>query len=208
MQTTDLTATDDDARVGFVDTRPAAPPAMPSPIQPAPAVQHSPGHSGSTPSTRQKPARRPATPGLYERVGTSVALLVALAIGVGLWIAGAYFTLRFLESLGLRLGGLGGWQWLIPLGISSAELFLWPRRGTRVQQVVVFMAVLAFDVGSTYAGMVDMAAGRTVQLFAGITIPHDGPLLVALGLGSGLLFAFGPEKLWKWAVTDLIALWR
>jgi hypothetical protein len=129
-------------------------------------------------------------------------------VALGLWIAGARFTLQFLTRIGVTLAGIGALQWLIPVAITATELFFWPRRGSQIQQGVMFAAVLAFDVGTTYAGIVELTAGRMIPLFAGFQLPHSGPALVALGGACGLLFAFGPEKIARWAVGDLYSVWR
>ena len=158
------------------------------------------------------PRKRSASPAplsaAYERLGRSVALLGALAVALGLWIAGAFFTLQFLARMGVPLTGLGSLQWLIPVAISAAELFFWPQRGSRALQGLMFLAVLTFDVGTTYAGIVELGAGRVIPLFAGIHLPAGGVGLAGLGVGCGLLFAFGPEKIGRWAVADLCTLWR
>lgn len=144
---------------------------------------------------------------VYELVGTTVGLVFSLTIGLGLWIAGAWCTLQFLADLGLGLATWGYWQWLVPLGISGAELFLWPRSRRRVMPGLMFLAVLAFDVGTTYAGFVAIAGGRVLPIFAGIHLPSSGPGLAVLGVAAGLLCAFGPERIARWVVGDLYVLW-
>lgn len=144
----------------------------------------------------------------YERVGTTIALLGAGMVGIGLWGAGAYFTLQFLSHQVPTLAGMGVWAWVIPIVITAAELFLWPRWGGRMMQLVFFLGVLAFDVGSTYSGFVDIAAGRSIALFRGISIPQSGWVLDVLGVVAGLVCAFGPERIARWVMSDLIAIWK
>ena len=157
--------------------------------------------------------RRSAKPPLvvrdsYERIGTTVGLVFSLFVGIVLWLAGAWCTIQFLADLGLDLAAFGYWQWLIPIGISAAELFLWPRHWDRVMQACMFLAVLAFDVGTTYTGFVAVASGRVIPLFGGIQLPAGGPGLAVLGVTVGLLCAFGPERIGRWVLSDLYTLWR
>ncbi len=162
-----------------------------------------------SPRARRRPAKTPlVVRDTYERIGTTVGLVFSLFVGLGLWLAGAWCTIQFLADLGLELAAFGYWQWLIPVGISAAELFLWPRNWDRVMQACMFLAVLAFDVGTTYTGFVAIASGRVIPLFGGIQLPPGGPGLAVLGVAVGLLCAFGPERIGRWVLSDLYTLWR
>ena len=155
---------------------------------------------------RARPA--PAFVGdLYSRLGRSIALLGFLALSGLLWYAGAAFTLLFLASW-YNVAALGLGQWVIPLAITATEIFLWPRWRGSWPQWIGFSAVLLFDVGTTCFGLMPLIAGREVNLFGGFTLPQAGAWLYGFGIIGGLLLAYGPEKLGKWALSELYALWR
>lgn len=209
---TELAAEQQRLLAGLLDTADAptlAPVAMPR-------IAASPQAAPRTERPRaQQPAPRPqpsaggafSVNGWYERLGTTLGLAGALATCAGLWWVGAFFTLEFLARLGLVLAGLGWWAWLIPASITGAELFLWPEHVGRWHTLFWF-GVLCFDVGSTAAGLMQIAAGYTIPLFAGITLPRGGIALVAVGGAVGLVCAVVPEKYGRIVVRDLWALWR
>jgi hypothetical protein len=144
---------------------------------------------------------------LYSRLGRSIALCGFLALSSLLWYAGAFFTLSFLESW-YTVSRLGLLQWLIPLAITATEIFLWPRWRGSLAQWLGFSAVLLFDVGTTVSGLLPLLAGRAVDLFGGFQLPEAGAWLYSLSIAGGLLLAYGPEKLGKWALGELYGLWR
>jgi hypothetical protein len=145
---------------------------------------------------------------IYQQSLESLAYIGSLLIAAGLWAAGAYFTLRFIETLGVDFMSLGVFAWAIPAIISAIELSLWPRAGRGWQRVLVFSLVLAFDVGSSFAGVVSVGAGKTFALFNGVTLPKSGAGLWVIAIGAGLVFAFIPEKIGRWAVRELRAVWK
>ncbi len=202
MRTTDQQAQTDELFTALLE------PSSPLPVAPAPQAVEPPPATIST----KKRAQRNASVQVkdtYERVGTTIALLGALAGCIGLWWVGAYFTLRFLTNLGIALAHWGVWAYLIPLTITAAELFLWPGRMSSRWHTLWWVAVLAFDVGSTASGVVVVLAGRTIPLFtaSGITVPQDGAVLIGLGVVVGLVCALAPEKYGKRVLNDLYALW-
>lgn len=144
---------------------------------------------------------------LYSRLGKSIALLGFLALSSLLWYAGAFFTLAFLEQW-YTLSSLGLLMWLIPLAITAIEIFLWPRWRSSLAQWLGFLAILLFDVGTTVSGLMPLLAGRAVDLFGGFRLPAAGAWLYGLGIAGGLLLAYGPEKLGKFALRELYSLWR
>ena len=184
-----------------------------APVAVAPA---SPPTATPTTTTDPRPratqrTKRPAPPlvrDLYERIGTSVALCFALFIAGLLWWIGAYFSLLFLASLGIKLASYGAWAYLIPAAVTASELFLWPARHKVKPLIVLWLLILAFDIGSTASGCVELLAGRNIKLFTGFTIPDQGVVLTALAIGVGIVCAFGPEKLGKVAAGNLYDLWR
>ena len=170
----------------------------PLPVRDAPAPKPTP----------RRPRAAPARLGdLYARVGKSVALLGFLALAGLLWYAGASFTLAFLQTW-YPVSRLGLLQWLIPLAITTTEVFLWPRWRTSLFQWLGFLAVLLFDVGTTVSGLLPLLAGRQVDLFGGFQLPTVGVWLYTVAVAGGLLLAYGPEKLGTWALRDLYGLWR
>lgn len=182
-------------------------PAASAPAASVPAVSQAPTQK----ITSDRPKARPNVPaydeGLVGKILDSAAYLGGLAIGIGIWIAGAYFTLVFLGQMGIKLSALGWGQWLIPAVISACELRLWPRAGTLWQRWIVWLVVLTFDVGTSWAGLVAWGAGRHIPLFDGIALPESGWSLRILALVLGLAFAFMPEKIVRWAVPEIRAVW-
>lgn len=172
----------------------AAPP--PATIAPPPATVRTERRTSST------------NKGLYDRAGMTLALLLSLAIAAGLWAGGAFFTLSFFRSIGVHLDPRNVAAWLLPLAITAGELWLWPKVGQRWQAVLIFFVVLAFDVGTSWAGAVQWGAGRYIPLFTGITLAQGGWPLHVLALTAGLSFAFLPEKLTRYALAELQRTWR
>ena len=188
-----------------------------------PAISSSPGISQVQPQTQpqtasQQPAAstskrarrslaaRPIPSALYDKIGTSLGLILAVALSLALWLIGAKFTLDFLKAMGLALAAIGLAAWLIPLTISAAELWLWPD-DSGWQRWAIWLAVLVFDVGSSWAGFVAWGAGRAVPLFNGFNLPDSGWPLHIIALMLGLSFAFLPEKLGRWALSELRRIW-
>lgn len=162
----------------------------------------------SPPPKTQRPKRR-ATPkieGRIDLVMTVIAYLGVLGIAGGLWYVGARFTLVFLNTLAPGLATVGIIAWAIPVIITAIELTLWPHSRTSSILWAVFLVVLTFDIGTSFAGFTQWAGGRTVPLFTGIMVPSGGWQLWALGIGCGLLFAFGPERLTRVAIGELKAI--
>ena len=157
---------------------------------------------------KQKPRERPQwATGLYDKIGTTLALTSVLAISALLWWVGAFFSLRALAGWGVRLAQLGGLQWLIPVAITAAELWLWPA-GRRVRPLLaLWVVVVVFDVGTTVAGLLTVLAGRHLPLFAGYDLPTSGPVLMGIAVAIGLLCAFGPERFGRGAAQALHELW-
>jgi hypothetical protein len=174
------------------------------------AEQRPPATTKPTPHapTRQRAASTPADAPLYNRVQSTIALCFAIFIAGLLWWFGAYFTLQALASFGIKLAGVGWWQWLIPVAITASELALWPHRASGPLQFLFFAGVGLFDIGTSFAGLTVWGAGRPIPLFVGFTIPQAGWGLVGFALVVALVLAFIPERLIRWAGPDLLALWK
>jgi hypothetical protein len=157
-----------------------------------------------------RPKRRVVSPASYEGpIDTALTMLAyagVLGIAGILWYFGAGFTLTFLTTLAPRIGTMGAFAWLIPAIITAVELKLWPHASSVLTRWAVFLGVLAFDVGTSFAGFTSWAGGRTIPLFTGITFPTQGWPLWVTGAALGLLFAFGPERLTRYAISEIKAL--
>lgn len=188
----------------------------PDPAAPSPADRRGarPRQYGGTP--RDPAPLRPPTPvrGLYRRLGTTVALLSAAAIGGLLWYVSSRFTLDFLGTIfpDLRrtLERAPWWQsWLIPLAISAIEIFLWPRRerrlGVFVLRLLLWLSILALDVATTIHGILPLLQAQPLP----VAIDATARTWLELGVSgaSGVIFAYAPEKIGRWVVNDLWALW-
>jgi nitrate reductase NapE component len=149
-----------------------------------------PAHSEPAPQPRRelKP-KAVITLGMYDRIVRIVGLIGALGIMVFLWGVGAYFTLHFLEGLGLKLAGAGLAAWLIPATITAMEIGLWPAKMPTFAARLAWFLVLAADTGTTAAGIVGYVQG---QKMAGITLA--GPSLLIIALALGIALALFPER--------------
>jgi hypothetical protein len=143
---------------------------------------------------------------VYDQTLEAMAYVASLGIALALWTAGAFFTLVFLEGAGVPVAPTQIFAWLIPAFVSAVELKLWPARGRSPIRGLIWFSVLAFDVGTSFAGLVQWGAGRRINLFTGITLPSTGTTLWLFALGLGLLFAFAPERIGKFAVRELRTL--
>ncbi len=152
--------------------------------------------------------------GLYRRIGTTLALIGATLIGSLMWYYGGVFSLDYLGDTFAPIGAFiqrsPWWQhWWLPVLISAVEIFLWPRRERRLPifllRLGLWLAVLAFDVLTTVRGLLPVLAG------AGLT--HLEPVADRLWLNYsisallGLAFAYLPEKIARWVISDLWNLW-
>ena len=155
------------------------------------------------PRATTKPRSKPS---IYDQTLEAMAYITCLAIGVGLWAAGAFFTLIFLEGEGVPVAPAQALAWLIPAFVSAVELKLWPARGHSPIRGLIWFGVLTFDVGTSFAGLMEWGSGRHFNFFTGITLPTTGATLWLVALAFGLLFAFAPERIGKFAVRELRTL--
>jgi hypothetical protein len=191
-------ATEDDKEL-LADLLTTPPTPAISVVKPAPA------EPPKEPRSHQPRTNKKST---YNKCMDSLAYAGAVFIACMLWFFGASFTLEFLRWAGVNIAKLHYAQWLIPATITACELQLWPRASATWHKWAVWLSVLAFDVGTSFAGAVQWGAGKTIPLFIGVTVPNSGTILWALALGAGLIFAFIPEKIARWAVKELVGVWN
>lgn len=152
--------------------------------------------------------------GTYRRIGTSFALAGAALLGGLMWYYGGVFSLDYLAdtfaSLGAFIQRTPWWQhWWIPVLISAVEIFLWPRRERRaavfVLRLLLWLAVLVFDVLTTIRGLLPVLASM------GLAAVNDSGQRQWLAYGIsgtlGIAFAYLPEKIARWVLSDLWNLW-
>jgi hypothetical protein len=153
---------------------------------------------------------------------------MVLAMAAAIWVVGAYFTLRLLTRVAaheriaevLLLFGVtpdaDTLLWLvrgIPVGITLIEVFLLPRWNwwwTPSERRIApsgrlhwlsFLVVLTIDVWTTFEGL---RAWVIAQV--GLNLAVMWSTIGALGLG--IVIALVPEKLGRWAMIELVTLWR
>lgn len=181
-------------------------------VQPAGPGYTEPPAPPPTTEKRQKPVAKPRTAALpdagLERIARGIALLFALVVAGVLWYYDGFFTLLWLENMGVKLAGIGIWQWSIPVAITATTLALWPRAGASPLQVAFFAGIVAANIGTSFAGLFTWLSDRIIPIFAGITFPKASILHYATSGVVAIILAFGPEKLGKWAGNELLALWR
>ncbi len=184
-------------------------PPQPVALQPAQPAPRAPMPTGPSPIPPPTIVR-----GLYRRVGTTLALVGAAAVGSLIWYYSGIFTLSFLGTTFRDMAHLieasPWWQvWLIPLAISAMELFLWPRRERRpgifAIRLLLWLLMLAFDVLTTARGMLTILQTQDVVL--PITPSERQWIEYGLALAIGMAFAYLPERIARWVLTDLWAIW-
>jgi hypothetical protein len=150
--------------------------------------------------------------GWYRRIGTTIALAGAALIGGLMWYYGGICSLDYLSDtfavVEAFIRQTAWWQhWWIPLLISAIEIFLWPRRERRwaifLLRLILWLVVLAFDVFTTGRGLLPLIEPQVGM--TDVTTRH----WVSLGLSGGIGFAFAylPEKIARWVLSDLWNLW-
>lgn len=195
-------------------------------IAPADALEAPDSLDTRTTAQRQRPrARReviddpPLPPptairGTYRRIGTSLALAGAALLGGLMWYYGGVFSLDYLADTFATLAAFiqrtPWWQhWWIPVLVSAVEIFLWPRRERRaavfVLRLLLWLAVLAFDVLTTMRGLLPMLA--SMGLAAVNEAGQRQWLTYGISGTLGIAFAYLPEKIARWVLSDLWNLW-
>lgn len=152
--------------------------------------------------------------GTYRRIGTTLALIGASLIGALMWYYGGVFSLDYLGDTFAPIAALVArtpwWQhWWIPVLISAVEIFLWPRRERRasifILRLLLWLAVLAFDVLTTVRGVLPVLA--SVGLPALNQAGERQWLAYGISGAFGIAFAYLPEKIARWVLSDLWNLW-
>lgn len=156
------------------------------------------------PSRPQRPKTRSNT--TYDKTLESLAYIASFCIAVALWYVGAYFTLAAIAELGIATTHLA-W-WLIPIAITAIELSLIGKIQEKWQSIAIFASVLALDIASSWYGILTKLGGEFVPLGAGFTIPTTGTVLHAGAIIASLIFAFAPEKIARWAFSELKRVWK
>jgi hypothetical protein len=142
-----------------------------------------------------------------DKAMNALAYLGIIGIAVLLWWWGAGFTVNFLAGLSTSIKTWGWPAWGIPVLVTMIELKLWRHMTNPLSPAgAAVLVVLLFDIGTSFAGFTQWAAGRTLPLFTGITFPSAGWPLWIVGIGLGVVFAFLPERLSRWALAELAAL--
>lgn len=154
------------------------------------------------------------------------------ALACVIWRADGFFTLVFLQTHWPSIHSWGILQWLIPLLITAATLRLWPRierfravmkardiwvesesdqHGLRylrlrkqfIRHTMLFLLVTGFNIGTSVSGLMIWGAGRTFDLFGGLTLPQNGAGLFVFAIIGGAIGAFAPEQMARWAEAEL-----
>lgn len=156
-------------------------------------------------TVQTKERRKPHRNAMYDKIGYSVALIFAVVIGAWMWYLGALYTLKGLAFFGINATNVV-W-WFLPLAITAAELWLLPKKTSKPLMIIIFLAVLSFDILTSWHGLIADLAGKSLPLAAGITLPKDGTVMHIMMIVLSLSFAFMPEKLFKTAINELKEQW-
>ncbi|MBK9714139.1 MAG: hypothetical protein IPO81_22965 [Kouleothrix sp.] len=157
-------------------------------------------------TTKSKPAVSVQPSAVAAFFDILVALFV-LAVGCGLWYAGAYFTLDALRTVGIAVKQLDGFEWFIPVGVSLLELRYWPSVKQTQAKTLALLMVGGFDLLSTTYGIFLWFPGRTIPLGLGYTIPRAGLALFVPVVLFSFILTFGPERIIQWAGKEIKRMW-
>lgn len=180
-------------------------------LKETPAQPTSPAMLATEPIQREQAPSRPQRPKpksntTYDKTLESLAYVASFCIAAALWYVGAYFTLAAIAELGIATTHLA-W-WLIPLAITAIELSLIEKIKGGWQSIAIFASVLALDIASSWYGIVTKLGGEFVPLGAGFSIPTTGTVLHAGAIIASLIFAFAPEKIARWAFSEIGRVWK
>ncbi|HEU4327361.1 MAG TPA: hypothetical protein VFS21_29760 [Roseiflexaceae bacterium] len=166
---------------------------------------------------REKPLPPPPIlRSVYDRVGMTLAMLGAGVLGMLLWYFSADFTLDFLRGTFpafVRFFADHWMQWLVPIGISAGELFLWPEKEYRPRvwalRLALWSLFLGFDIVTTNFGVSPWIKSWTWNSWI-----QDSPQFAyrliwetLVSLEIGLALAYLPEKIIRWVLADLWSMW-
>lgn len=133
----------------------------------------------------------------FEWLGTKLAYIMSMVVGLGFWYIGAYFTVYGLRGIFPFLLMLKVWIWLIPIGVSTIELRFWKEADPLHRFIWLFVTFI--DVSTTLFGALSWASGRSLNIGAGIDLPLAGFWLVAPMTVFSVLLTFLPERIIIWA---------
>jgi hypothetical protein len=164
---------------------------------------------GESRPTSVAPSRRRATRSSYDQVMRTLGLLAGLVLLAGCWVAGGYFTLAWLASVGFVPARAGtalvdvmlGYRrvlgvhwvavaaaWSVPLLITILQIGLWPTRTRHPFATTLFFVVLSFSTFTTAAGV-------------SLSLDTDPTTAWAIGAAVGVFLDLAPEKgarvLWR-----------
>lgn len=155
-----------------------------------------------TTTKRTKPAV-PAGDTSYDRWARLGGLLLGMGFVIGLWAVGAYFTLAFLESVGLKIAGARPIAFVIPAAITWLEIGLWPARTPNRISQTIWLIVLLVDAATTAAGIMQLA-GSQVDVLGQVIA---GWPLVGAAFVIGVILALFPERAGRSLLVDIRANW-
>jgi hypothetical protein len=176
---------------------------------------------GFAAETRASARSRRQREASYDRLVRLLAVGIGLALCGAAWLAGSYFSLVWLASLGFGLANVGlapielllaigrtpprfSWvdlqsmwgtvalAWSIPLSITLAEVGFDPGRANGRASRSLWMLVLGLDAGTTALGIQPILS----------TAISDVLLAWTLAVCIGILLAVAPEKLARRLVLE------
>jgi len=149
--------------------------------------------------------RREPYSDLYNKIGYTVALLGAFILASWLWFVGATYTISGLTLFGITTKG-AAW-FALPICITAVELWLMPRKNMHGLMILVFLAILAFDVLTSWFGLTLDLAGKRLPLGAGWQLPSGGVVFHGGCIILSLVFAFAPEKIARVVYREITGTW-
>ncbi len=129
-----------------------------------------------------------------------------------MWYYGAICSLDYLGDtfslIAAFIQQTPWWQhWWIPFLISAIEIFLCPHRERRWSifplRLILWSIVLAFDIFTTGRGLMPIIAPQIAMT----NLPSHEWISIGLSGSIGFAFAYLPEKIVRWVLSDLWNLW-
>jgi hypothetical protein len=170
-----------------------------------PAVQPDVHQSPERAAPRVTIRRKPAYSDLYNKLGYTLALIGAFTLAGWLWFVGATYTISGLTLFGITTDSVAWFA--LPISITAIELWLMPRKNMHGLMIMVFLAILAFDMLTSWYGLTLDLAGKRLPLGAGWQLPNGGVVFHGGCVLLSLVFAFAPEKIARVAYQELVGTW-